>query len=377
MANDLYWFIIPLILPALITRFGLSFGGGGGILTFYLGITAAGSFIIGKLSDKMDRRKIIGIGFMLASCGLTASGYAPTLPLFLLLLAITSIGTSSFHPVMYAIIMEGGEKGRARTLSIYETCGTIAVLVMFLVNGFLIERIGVRGVLAVTAVPGFIMGLFFLISRSEKSIQTERLKSDVPAVKQRGGRTRIILFLLSVILRVSAITAILNFLPVIFVTFAGFSVEFSSYSTAFFFAGGVIGSLSAGKLTEIWSSYKILLGATVLLIPTLLSFGMNIPGELLLPVVFIMGLLGSGSIINQNLILARLGKEYGRGEIFGILMGTMTVASAVSPSIYGISIDNFGLQRTQFFLTIPLLLSAIVLFYMIKKENKTGTAEDR
>ena len=82
-ANDLFWFILPLVLPLLLIRYNLSYAQAGGILTVYLFVTAVCSFIMGKLSDRLSPRKILGYGFILASLGLIASGFAPSLPVFL------------------------------------------------------------------------------------------------------------------------------------------------------------------------------------------------------------------------------------------------------------------------------------------------------
>lgn len=53
-ANDLFWFILPLVLPFLLVRYNLSYTQAGGILTLYLGVTALGSFVMGKLSDRVS-----------------------------------------------------------------------------------------------------------------------------------------------------------------------------------------------------------------------------------------------------------------------------------------------------------------------------------
>jgi len=364
MSNDLYWFIFPLILPTLLSRFDLTFGQGGSILTFYLLITAIGSFVIGKLSDRFPRREIMGFGFIAAALGLAATGFAPNLAFFLPLVGITGLAMSSFHPVMYSVISEGDEHSRARTLSLYETFGTLGILLMFLINGFLIERIGYRGVLIVTAVPGFIMGLIFLRANSLKETRNFNDKKKSAATGKKGERWVLIVFLISVILRVISVTAVLNFLPTIFVNFAGFSVGMASYSTAFFFAGGIAGSLFAGYLTRKFNSFTIVLGGTFLMVFCLPLFGFNLSRGVLIGAVFVLGFLGSGCLINQNLIMTRLGSRFGRGEIFGILMGVMTVTSSVAPAIYGASIDRMGISTTQWLFTIPMVLSGIILLIL-------------
>jgi MFS family permease len=85
-ANDLFWFIIPLILPTLLIRYDLNFTQAGGILTTYLVVLAICSFAIGKLSDLFSRRTILSYGFFLASLGLSASAFAPSLAVFLILI---------------------------------------------------------------------------------------------------------------------------------------------------------------------------------------------------------------------------------------------------------------------------------------------------
>ncbi|MBI9101671.1 MAG: MFS transporter [Spirochaetales bacterium] len=375
MANDLYWFIFPLILPTLISRFDLSFGQGGVLLTFYLLITAIGSFVIGKLSDKFPRREIMGFGFIAAALGLASTGFAPNFAIFLPLVGITGLAMSSFHPTMYSLLSEGEEHSRARTMSLYETSGTLGVLIMFLVNGLLIEQIGYRGVLIVTAVPGLIMGVIFLRANSLK--ETRDFSVDNKMTDSAKGKERwiLVVFLISVILRVFSVTAILNFLPTILVNFAGLSVGMASFSTAFFFAGGIIGSLLAGYLTRKLNSFTILLGGTVLMVFCLPFFGLNLPGEFLIMAAFILGLLGSGCLINQNLIMSRLGGRFGRGEIFGILMGTMTVTTSISPALYGASFDRIGIGPTQWIFTIPMVLSGVIL--LILGPRREGQAPRR
>ena len=44
----------------------------------------------------------------------------------------------------------------------------------------------------------------------------------------------------------------MNFLPVIFEKYIGFEGEKAVYSTALFFAGGIVGSLVVGKIAERW-----------------------------------------------------------------------------------------------------------------------------
>ena len=229
-ANDLFWFILPLILPSLLAKYNLSYTEAGGILTIYLAAAAIGSFIMGKLSDYISRKHILSFGFLLASTGLIAAGFAPSLFIFLLLIAVTAIGVSTFHPVMYAVIDETCTVNKGKFLGVYEGFGAGAILLMFLVNGFLVNWIGIPGILILAAVPGLIMGLIFYFSSAipQKSQSTSDREYN-PAKPDRKRISRFYLFLISIILRIMSITAILNFLPTIFVNFFGFEQDTAAF----------------------------------------------------------------------------------------------------------------------------------------------------
>ena len=378
-ANDLFWFILPLVLPSLLARYSLSYAGAGGILTVYLLFTAAGSFVIGKLSDRMSRKHILSYGFMLAAAGLIASGFAPNLPVFLILISITAVGVSTFHPVMYAVIDEGCTENKSRVMGLYECFGTSAILLMFLVNGFLLTKIGVRGVLVVTAVPAIIMGFLYLFSSSiftspESARHSGDMNDNSPAGKSRTDSRRFVLFLISVILRVTAVTALLNFLPTIFVHFFGFEESRAAWATAFFFAGGISGSLIAGKLSEYFNSFAIILVGTVFIGFTLIILSGSLPVWVYILVVTLFGAFGSGCLINQNLLISKLSGTLGRGEAFGIMMGSMTVTTAVSPLLFGLVIDFLGYRQALYIFTLPLAASVIILAGLLKTDVSKSKA---
>lgn len=366
-ANDLYWFILPLVLPSLLTRYDLSYTQAGGILTTYLAVAAVGSFVMGKLSDRFSRKNILSSGFILASAGLIASGFASSLTVFLLLISITAVGMSTFHPVMYAIIDENYTENKGRVLGIYEGFGTGAILLMFLINGSLIQWIGIRGILILTAIPALVMGLIYHFTSviPPKIYKNKNRKND----SAQAGESEILrfnLFLISVILRMMSVSAILNFLPTIFVNFFGFGENLAAYGTAFFFVGGIIGSLVAGKISDRLNSFGIIIVATILIVPSILILSFNLPVWIYPIAITLFGGFGSGCIINQNLMLTRMGSHLGRGEVFGIMMGVMTITASLSPILFGMAIDNVGFNRAIIIFILPLVLSIGILIFLLK-----------
>jgi MFS family permease len=360
-ANDLFWFILPLVLPTLLVRYNLSFSPAGGLLTIYLAVMALFSFGIGKFSDHFSRKKIISYGLILASAGLASSGFAPSLGIFLILISFTAVGVSTFHPVMYAVIDDAYSEKKGHILGAYEGAGTLAVLVMFLVNGFLLSRIGVKGVLILTALPAFIMGLFFLFSGAipANPVISHKIKGQLRTDKKIVYH--FIILLVSIILRVFSVTAVLNFLPTIFVSFLGYADNSASYATAFVFMGALIGSLIVGKLTDRYKNFSILSVGTLFLIPALFSFTLDLPIRVYLISSIVFGFFNAICNVNQNLLIGLMGKHLGKGEVFGILMGVMTITSSLSPALFGFLIDHTGFGPALILYLIPLFLSVLLV----------------
>jgi len=377
-ANDLFWFILPLVLPLLLVRYNLSYTQAGGILSYYLAITAMGSYIIGRSSDRLPRRLVMGIGFYVAAIGLIAAAFTDSFPFFLFFLSVTGFGVSSFHPVMYAHIDEVFRNGKGKILGAYEASGTTAIFLMFLLNGTLLEFVGIRGVMTITAFPALIMGTLLIraktmdagiIQHSGPDVQNNPVQSD-----QHPPAVLFGLFLLSIVLRVASVMAILNFLPTIFTNHFGLQPDKAAWAAGLFFAGGIAGSFAASRFSQPDRSYRILVLGSFMLAPLIVVLALDLPMIFHYITVIVLGGVGSGLIINQNLILTILGSRFGRGEAFGILMAVMTLSQSISPALFGLSVDNWGFSASLFIFSFPVLISAgllIILSHSILKITRS------
>src|SRR5271169_5257457 len=76
-ANDLFWFILPPVLPLILQEFGLRYAAAGGMIAAYLSMIAVASMLTGRLSDRVHRGRLIGFGFLLASFAVFAGSVMP------------------------------------------------------------------------------------------------------------------------------------------------------------------------------------------------------------------------------------------------------------------------------------------------------------
>ncbi len=82
--------------------------------------------------------------------------------------------------------------------------------------------------------------------------------------------------------------------------------------------------------------------------------------------LFLFSTRGSSFNKNQNLMMTSLGSHLGRGEVFGILIGVMTITQSLSPLLFGAGIDYMGFNKALIILIIPLILSLMFLTALLK-----------
>ncbi|NQT60314.1 MAG: MFS transporter [Bacteroidetes bacterium] len=366
--NDIFIFILPLILPVMLVKYELSYTAAGSILTLFMAILAIGSIVMGKLSDRFHREKLIGYGFFLASLGLTAAGFSTSLAAFLIIIALAAVGVSTFHPTMYAMIDDTVLEGKARVLGIYETYGTTAILIMYLVNGYLLTQVGTSGVLLITALPGYLMGFLFLKSGKNQlpTAHNPQNKKRKAIGKDKPMNPHFLIFILTIIFRILSVAAILNFLPILFVKVMEYELDKAAYATACFFAGGIPGSLIVGKLSSRWNPLPMLIISSIMIIPGIFLLSMQLPSMLYFIAVLLLGGFCSACIISQTVLLTKFSTNFGKGEIYGLMTGAITITSSISPMLFGICIDNLGFKVSIQLCTIPITVSVLLLLYLWK-----------
>jgi MFS family permease len=355
--NDTYWFVLPVVLPMILSEYGLRYGSAGLILSAYLTLIAILSFVFGRLSDRLPRWRLIGAGFLVAAAGFLAAGVTGALAGFVAALLFAATGVSTFHPVMYGSLEEAIPGERGRVYGIFELWGVGAAFVMTLTAGLLMKSLGWRFVLLAAAVPGIAAGLLFVLAAPYRGQRH-------PAAAPVGGHVPLPLFfawLLGNMMRFLSVNGAMSFVPTFLRDDLGLRADAASYATALFFGGGMIAAPAAGRLADRRNPLLLLLLYTVVTAPLLFALGSARAAAVALPLILLLGVVSLACTPTQNLLVARLGRRFGKGEVFGILMGVMTVANASSPAVFGSVADRYGLSGTLRASALLPLASAVLL----------------
>jgi len=358
--NEVYWFILPLLLPKILREFGLSYLKAGGLLTVYLIVVSIFSFIIGKASDSFPRWKILISGFFIAFAGFIMAGLSSSLPILTFCIALGAVGVSAFHPVAYALLDESTSLQKGRLFGNFESWGMAGVVGMLALNGILLSFFTWRTVLVISAFPSLLMGILALTTTAPSSSFSPnyREKTSFGSVRLL---LRLVLFFMTVVFRIMSILGVLNFIPTYLMDELGTEEHLAAFSTGIYFIGALIGSRLGGKGGDTHGHLKILMGATLLMSPLIALLGMIQVWWYAPLLLLFLGISAAASAPNQNYILSKLSGGMGRGATFGTLVGILTMTNALSPLIFGAGADVFGLAQTIRLFATPMVLSFLIL----------------
>jgi len=146
--------------------------------------------------------------------------------------------------------------------------------------------------------------------------------------------------------------AIVTFLPT-YLTIKGFSLMVAGISLSILEAGGVIGVLTAGILSDRLGRKFVLLAA-LLASPVLMWIFLLKPGILTLPVLFVLGF----SLLSTGPVMLAIVQESGSDRpsyVNGIYMMMNFVAGSGMTVLVGMLNDRLGLDMTYQLVTFQFL----------------------
>jgi FSR family fosmidomycin resistance protein-like MFS transporter len=368
--NDIYWFVLPSILPLIIDQFGLRYRTGGFILTAYLMVIAVFSLVLGRLSDSLDRQRILGIGFLVASVGMTLAGYIDGLKGFIALLLLAAVGTSAFHPVGLALVDETARSQRGRVFGFFEFWGFFAICVMFFLNSVLLKRFEWRHILMAMGSSGLFMALPFLFRKDSPAGVTINASGDTTAAGNDRPAYLLVLFLITITLRFVSITAVINFTTTYLVHEIKTTVVLANLMAGFAFLGGMLLTPLFGFLSDRFKPINLFLITTGLCAPCIFVFSMASNIWVITVILFVAGIVFYASSPPMDLLLSRFSGYIGKGEAFGYIMSVFAVVTAASPAVFGILADQIGLRTAVALFSIPPLISFFVLLYTARRMGK-------
>jgi len=366
--NDMYFFIIPFLLPLFREEFSLSYVQSGLILTVHVALRSIFSLIFGYLGDKYEKKVIIACGFVCSSIflgGLVWINNIHTIVTFLFLLAI---GVSTFHPLATAMVRENSQANqRGRYLSLFSAAGTAGIIVASLLFGFLVQIWGWKITCLLLSFPGYFLGYAYLKSKKDKkNLKTEAEKKIKPG--------HINLFFISMGIRSLGLWAILSFLPLYATDYLGLKPEVSAWILSIIFFGMLLGSLISSRIID--KNHPLILVLSATITTTFLVLGITFIAQPL-SIVLLIGILGIVEGIffpSQSTWLTFICPVTHQSKIFVIGLFVEGISATIAPTLYGWIADQSNLVWAYRLAAIPLFVSFILFLILHFLENKYDKA---
>jgi MFS family permease len=366
--NDMYFFIIPFLLPLFREEFGINYVQSGLILTVHVALRSIFSLLFGYFGDKYEKRVIIASGFICSSFflgGLVWINNIHTIITFLFLLAI---GVSTFHPLATAIVRENSKANqRGRYLSLFSAAGTAGIIVASVLFGFLVQIWGWKMTCLLLSLPGYFLAYKYLKSkRGKKNLQVEAEKK----IKQGY----VYLFFISMGIRSLGFWAILSFLPIYATDYLGLKPEVSAWIITIIFFGVFLGSLISSRIID--KSHPLVLVLLTTIITTFLLLGITFITQIIL-IILLIGILGILEGIffpSQNTWLTFICPVNRQGKIFGIGLFVEGISATIAPTLYGWIADQSSLVWAYRLAAIPLFISFVLFLTLHFLESKYDKA---
>ncbi len=357
LVNDMYFILIPPVLPLIIEEFSLSYFVAGLLLFFATIPTAILQPAMGYLADKFRaRKKIIIMGMSCFIISIPLLSISPTAYMAMLAVIIMGLGGTTYHPQATSIISGMLKEKRGKLMGIHGIGGHFGTFLGPVVIGFLAHLFGWRHGILYMIIPGLVS--IFLISR----YVSEPEKTDGSF---GWGINRYIL-ILAIASMVPGIImrGFIAFLPSFYYE-QGFGIFISDLLSSIVLVAGVVGQPTGGWLSDIVGRKRVYQISYVLLIVLIFAFRAT-SGAIPLSLLFLFGTgFGIALVMPVSLLFAyELAPRNMEGSAVGVVFGMSMLGVAFTPPILGYIADLYGLMNAFTSLIAVPLLGLMLVFLL-------------
>ncbi len=377
------WIIAPLF-PAIAPDLHLNYQDLGNIIGA-LGLAwGVSAIILGGLSDRIGRKRVLVPAIVLFSLLSGVSGMATGLASLFLIRGIMGVTEGAFCPTSFAATAEASKPTR-RGLNQGIQQSTFALFGLAfapIIATQLLHVMSWRGVFLMVAIPGLIIAVLLAIVIREPLTLRGKTAGGAPAprapLSEIFRHRNVPLGMLSLLCAMTGIFVLSALIPNYLTDYLKLSTSQMGFVTSAIGFGGFFGQFGLPGLSDLFGRRIMgVIGFAVgaLFLWLFIHTGANPPllfALLFGTTVFAFGLFAliTGPIATEaaplGLISSVAGIIIGAGEIFG---------GGVAPSIAGAIAQHYGIQYVPYFALGGLLVGAVVcLFLQETAPRKTGVA---
>ena len=342
--SDMPFFLLPSILPLLISDFNLSYGQAGAIVTSLLLSMIIVQILTGMVGNRVNRIMLIFLGETIIGCAFFLIFLSDTFLQFLGLQVLIGVGMGFYHPIGYTLISEIFDHNKGKAFGISESSGIAAAPICFASTGLLSLYIEWRTIFFVWSIIIFVFAFLSVLFVK---------RSSMTGVSEANGLGSIVLNL-RLWKKLVGLLLLMVFSEIGFTTLTSFSSTFLSQNNlglgyantlmSLVMIIGIIGSVLMGALSDRYSERRaIFFTMGLIILFSLILLYVNNLGV----IIFILCLLGL-PIVGVGpayfSLISRMTSKKERISVYGIILSIAWGVGGLFPYIDGVLADMFGIN---------------------------------
>lgn len=364
--------ILPVVLPLLQDRFGLSYSQVG--LAAAL-LTISSSMIqpvFGWMSDRWGTQWFLPAGIVWTGIFMGVVGLVPNYWTLLVVMSLTGVGTAAYHPVAAMAAAHAARNQRGLGMSFFSVGGNLGfALGPILMTWILLTGFSLKGT-TLLIIPGLVTaGLIHLYRREiEVPFVGERERRARERVPIPWTKLRTLCVLIS--LRSWGYSGLIIFIP-LFLREQRIDLSVAGRALFVFLFFGALGGMLGGHLSDRLGRQQVI-AASLLVFPFLMAAALTLSGPLrwILLALAGMALLASFSVtvvFAQELLPQQLGLAS------GLTLGLAFGAGGLGVGMSGLMADLLGLRTSVWILVLlPGLAGLLALTLRSPRGHAEGSA---
>lgn len=385
--NHVYTGALSPFLTEIQTDLGISYTQVGIITSAAIVSMTTAHLFVGYLGDRGWRDKFISFSILLAAIAMLLTSIAEEFVMLVIFQIFLGLGASGYHPSSFPALIEKFPRDRSKAAGTQAVGGLLGMAItpflgvtLFVVYGSWQQSVQVLGIIGIMIfVPTYLLMRFSdgkkaltrdggLYHESVTNIE-EELACDGP-----DGWTRYFgMVLLLMGLRGVAFRCISLLMPLYLSIQYSTGIVTAGFLTTVMLSAGLIGEMVSSYYSDKWKKrVPFLVVSTGIASPAilLLNYHLN-PTQLVLILIFI-GFFFYLGVPPNSAYQTEVCPKHSRGLAFGLIFSIGSIPGAISPVIFGIVGDNYGLEASVLFLVITTLLATFTAL-LLKDVSEKGS----
>lgn len=379
--SHFYMLLLPPLFPLMREDFGVGFTELGIAITVYSLTTGLTQAPVGFLVDRFGARGILITGLMIESVAVVMIGLFPSYTALLLLMVLSGLGNSVFHPADYAILNARVPPRRiGRAFSVHTFSGLLGAAIAPPLVVALAAAFDWRVALIICGTVGGALALLLAANMGALREPATSGEAGATAVRVPGSGLRV-LFTAPLLLAVLFFVGLSMFgrgissfgISALEMTHPGDLAQVALVLSAFLFAspaGVLLGGWVADRVTR---HDLFVTGCLVAVALCVFLIAVLQPPLVVTGVLFALAGLASGCVAPSRDMMVRALTPPGQsGKVFGFVSTGYNIGGIVAPPLFGLILD-MG-QPSFVFWAVGLLSLATVFTVLLTGQSSRRNA---